>query len=182
MTAAIETIQHVDKTLNMMLDALQVAARGVQHSQQSVVELPIETLLANTCFAEEPIDVLRKNIQTCRQAAEDFAILTMWIAFEQHLMDRLVAECQKMQDSIASDFNNDVFKRVSTMVKYWRVDDALDLIKPLVGSDMVGQAKQIKRYRDWIAHRNPDKARPSKPDVDTVQLVLTQLISDLNIK
>ena len=48
----------------------------------------------------------------------------------------------------------------------------LDMIKPMVGSDLAGQAKNIKKYRDWIAHRNPRKATPARIDLQTTRELL----------
>ncbi|MFP4246156.1 MAG: hypothetical protein ACLFQ1_03160 [Halochromatium sp.] len=55
------------------------------------------------------------------------------------------------------------------------VKNALDLLKPLIGSYNVGQAKQIKRYRDWVAHRNPHKPTPAKIDPEFTRALLTRL-------
>jgi hypothetical protein len=60
-------------------------------------------------------------------------------------------------------------------VEYWRLDESLDLLAPIIGSHAVGRAKQIKRYRDWIVHRNPRKPSPDKIDPATAKVLLADL-------
>ncbi len=56
------------------------------------------------------------------------------------------------------------------------MDDVLDLFKPLVDPDQIGIAKQIKDYRDWIAHRNPNQPPPAQTEPRTANSVLAAII------
>jgi hypothetical protein len=73
-----------------------------------------------------------------------------------------------------------VFEKIVNAVEYWRIDEALDLIKPLVGSDLAGSAKSIKKYRDWIVHRNPRKPAPAKVDPQYAKEILKQITDTLD--
>src|SRR5260370_38465306 len=50
---------------------------------------------------------------------------------------------------------------VTQGVERWRPDDRLDILKGFVNPERVGQAKEVRKFRDWIAHKNP-RRRPSK--------------------
>jgi hypothetical protein len=56
------------------------------------------------------------------------------------------------------------------------LDDLLDLFKSLVEVDKIGVAKQIKDYRDWIAHRNPKRLPPAQTEPRTAYSVLAAII------
>jgi len=92
---------------------------------------------------------------------------------------RLQSECRRMQAQPATDFNRGVADKVADDIEYWQIDKALDLMKPLVGRDDVGLARQIKQYRDWVAHRNPRKKTPAKIDPESAEAILTRLAAAL---
>ena len=45
----------------------------------------------------------------------------------------------------------------------------------------VGQVKQIKQYRDWIAHQNPNKPTPTQATPETAFDVLTRMIEQIRL-
>lgn len=179
MTVAIEAIDRVGRTLDITRDALQVVAREVRRKERSGIK--VSATLANTLFEESSLLEWQNEMVLCKQAADDFAILSLWAIFERRLMTRLEDECRKMQDILPSTFNQTVLNKVIDTVEFWRIDEALDLIKPLVGGDLVGQAKQIKRYRDWVAHRNPHKPIPAQIDPATAIVILKNIAAAFDI-
>ena len=42
----------------------------------------------------------------------------------------------------------------------WKIEDVLDLFKRDIDAQLIGDAKNIKKHRDWIAHRNPRRPSP----------------------
>lgn len=159
----------------MTKDALYIISRVATRSDPAT-QLQV---FARTGFEESPPQQLEEEVRTCRQAAEDFAILSMWAIFERQLIKRLEHECLKMKLEDASGFNQGLFEKLLKAIEYWKIGEALDLAKPLVGSELIGQIKQVKQYRDWIAHRNPRKPTPTKTDADTVERLLCQAIQAL---
>lgn len=86
-------------------------------------------------------------------------IIALWAVFERKMIDYLHAFINKhmfrdKNSHICLQFRNIIGKEI----EYWKTDDVLDCFKGLVNSDLIGYAKQVKQYRDWIAHRNPKKA------------------------
>ena len=64
-------------------------------------------------------------------------------------------------------------------VERWQIDDILDLFKSVIDSSRIGQAKQVKRFRDWVTHKNPRKGTPTKVDPQTTYVLLSGIIDDV---
>jgi hypothetical protein len=49
---------------------------------------------------------------------------------------------------------NPVYEHFKKEVEFWKSDDILNLLKeiPSIDKNLIGQAKSILRYRNWIAH------------------------------
>ncbi|MCX7113641.1 MAG: hypothetical protein NTX45_26865 [Proteobacteria bacterium] len=47
-------------------------------------------------------------------------------------------------------------------------------------SRIAGQAKGIKKYRDWVAHRNPRKPTPARVDPQTARELLKIIAAALD--
>lgn len=90
----------------------------------------------------------------------------MWVVFERCLVEYLqqIVNVPTTSGTISTaylDIREEVLKRVVQDVEWWKVDDKLDLVKPLLTPNFVGRLKQIKHYRNWLAHRSSEVA-PSK--------------------
>jgi hypothetical protein len=94
-------------------------------------------------------------IETSRQASDDLTIVSLWATFERHLVQYLQTKSQKLREIEPSELGVRLQDRLNEDLERWRPDDILDLFKGQVDSNLIGQAKQIKDYRDWIAHKNP---------------------------
>jgi hypothetical protein len=180
MTAAVEAIERVNKTWILTQEALSIVRREI-YSQNKQAKIA-SCILTSTVFEEHSLHQAEIDITECKQAAEDYAILSMWAIFERHLIIRLEYECEKMQVIPPTAFNQRVFEKMTSTIEYWRIDDAIDLIKPLVGGDLAGQAKSIKKYRDWVAHRNPRKPTPAKIDPQTTREILKIIAAAIDNK
>lgn len=174
MNATVNAIEQISRTWALTQESLSIVRQEVRKQYQTTDIL--SRVLARTSFEEGGWSDAEADIATCKQASEDFAIMAMWAVFERQLIGCLEDECKKMQGNQPSDFNQLVFKQLAISIERWQIDKALDLIKPIVGRDLAGQAKNIKKYRDWIAHRNPRKATPARIDPNTARELL-KLIS-----
>jgi hypothetical protein len=164
---AVDAINEVWLTYQVTKDALKITTHGIN---RGAIEL-----LQDTFFINSSTDKAKNDLAICRRAAGDYAILSMWAIFERYVSDALVRENGKMLDVPPSEFNSALHRKIEEAIEYWRANDVLDLIKPLVGADLVGKAKQIKRYRDWLAHKNPKKASPG----NVPPTVAYQVFSDI---
>ena len=170
MTSTANAIDQVSRTWALTQESLTIVRREIRRQNNTPVNQ--SRILARTSFEEGALSDIESDIAACKQAAEDYAIIAMWAVFERRLIARLEDECKKMQGNRPSEFNQLVFEELATSVERWQIDKVLDLIKPMVGGDLVGQAKNIKKYRDWIAHRNPRKTTPARVDAQTARELL----------
>lgn len=137
-------------------------------------------LLNKTSFKNSSIDEAEQKIKTSRKNADDYVILSLWVIFERQLFDILTLETQIMSTNNPNIFTQEVHKKIEYELEYWRVDEVLDIFKTIIDPQMIGQVKQIKKYRDWLAHKNPKKSMPQivTPKMAyTVLSEVTQLIT-----
>ncbi len=166
-----DAIEDIWQTFHMTMDALKVTLRAVRRADLR--------LLRNTNFIDSVQPAIEVDVEICRRAVSDHAILSMWAIFERRIIVKVAAESRKILDDPPSPFNCALFQKVEDAIEYWRTEEVLDLIKPLVGSDLVGDAKQIKKYRDWMAHKNPKKPSPANVTPEFAYRVLSELSRQL---
>lgn len=170
--SADDAIEEIWLSYQMMTGAFTVTARGLSHGSID--------LLKGTYFIDSIPDVVKRDFEICRIAAEDYAIFAMWAVFERQVISALVEESEKMIKKPSSEFNSGVHKKIVDSIEYWRADDILDLLKPLVGGDLAGKAKQVKRHRDWLAHKNPKKPSPGNVPPAVAYQVLLEIVRRLS--
>ena len=85
-----------------------------------------------------------------------------------------------MLDKRANLLAKAIQKKIENDFEFWRFDDALNLLKYVLDPQLVGQAKQIKQYRDWIAHRNPKKPPKTNVSPEAAYRVLSTIVSQLS--
>ncbi len=178
MTYAVEQLDAVWRTWRFQHDALRVVLRTLRRRAE---DAKAPGMLAKTLYEVAETAQCERDIQACQKTAAEFAVLGMWAIFERRVLQRLEQECHKMLVQPANSFNAAVTAKVAGDVEYWKIDQALDLIKPLVAdAGLLGQAKQIKQFRDWVAHRNPRKPTPPQTDPGMVRVLLKQLVRALD--
>lgn len=150
------------------IDCLKVASRSVEKGELY--------LMSNTKFVGSAIGEAKMMITESRASADDLIIVSLWAVFERKLTEYVQAEGRRLLQSAPTNFNAQVHKKVENEMEYWRTDDILDLFKTVVSADLIGNAKQVKRYRDWIAHKNPKKGRPSNVPPINAYRILSEII------
>jgi len=137
-------------------------------------------LMDKTKFLGTTVDEAKKLIEESRKYVDDHVIVSLWAIFERKLIEYLHKETdEKLLQENPSEFSKQVIKKLEDKVEYWRVDEILDLFKTMIDSDLIGNAKQIKKYRDWIAHKNPKKAQPTNVSPQDAYNILSKIISKL---
>lgn len=123
---------------------------------------------------------MQKNrIKEGRSDANDYVILSLWAAFERIIMEYLRIQAHKILDNPPTELNRKVHRKVDLEMEYWKSDDILDMFKTIINPDLVGQAKQIKRYRDWVAHRNIAKGPPANVPPKKAYEILSEILCQL---
>lgn len=153
------------------LDCLKVASRSVEKGDLY--------LISKTNFVSSAVDSAKLKIKESRISADDLVIVSLWAIFERKLVEYLHAEGKKLIQRIPSNFNKQVHKKIENEMEYWRTDDILDLFKSVVSSDLIGNAKQVKKYRDWVAHKNPKKGSPTNVMPTMAYKILSEILLEL---
>jgi len=116
-------------------------------------------ILVRTHFASQTKEEAEQLLKETIKESNDLFVLSLWANFERFVRDYLQKKGKKLQEisppTLASSFYQHLYKEL----EYWKANDILNILKGLLtDKNLIGQAKQILEYRDWIAHgRNPDK-------------------------
>jgi hypothetical protein len=135
--------------------------------------------MSKTIFVGSTIDDAKLMVKESRGSVEDFLIVSLWAVFERTLLEYVQLEGRKLLRNIPTKFNTQVHKKVDNEMEYWKSDDILDLFKAVVSPDLIGNAKQVKKYRDWIAHKNPKKGAPQNVPPSTAYRILSAIMSEV---
>ncbi len=150
------------------IDCLKVAYRGIEKNELH--------LMNRTRFVGSAVDEAKMMIKGSRENIDDSVIVSLWAIFERKIIEYLQIEGRKILQKAPTAFNAEVHGKIENEMEYWKSDDILDLFKPIVNPDLIGNAKQIKKYRDWIAHKNPKKGPPSNVPPQTAYRILSDII------
>lgn len=132
--------------------------------------------MRGTAFIARPVKDVEGEVQRFENRLDESAVRALWSTFERHIIDHAVASIGVHGDS--GPFAVSLRDYLTRQVEYARFDDLLDVYKKVVDSNLIGRAKQIKDYRDWIVHRNPRKIVPST-DSRSARDVLGAIIDQL---
>lgn len=94
------------------------------------------------------------------EAIKDLFIIDAFAAFERLLRKRVLDSLESQKNALSANLVQ-VVRNESEFIK---IETLLDVLKNFVGSNRIGLIKQIKRYRDWVAHgKRPLTYSPVKP-------------------
>jgi hypothetical protein len=153
------------------LDCLKIASHAVFKNDMA--------LLNKTSFFGSPHQTAHNQIEASRRDADDYVILAMWAAFERTLLGAVQAESQRMLAGTPGDLAIAVHGKMAHEIEYWRIDDVLNLFKVIIDPHLIGQTKQVKQYRDWVAHRNLKKGSPQMVLPQTAYRILAEMLRQL---
>jgi len=154
-----------------MTDCLKVASKNIEKNELHLMD--------RTGFVSRSVDEAKVMIKDSRDNADDFVIVSLWAVFERKILEYLQIEGRKILQKAPTVFNTQVHSKIENEMEYWKIDDILDLFKAFVDPNLIGNAKQVKKYRDWIAHRNPKKGPPSNVPPQTAYKILSDIISEI---
>ena len=94
------------------------------------------------------------------EAIKDLFIIDAFAAFERLLRKRVLDSLESQKNALSANLVQ-VVRNESEFIK---IETLLDVLKNFVDSKRIGLIKQIKRYRDWVAHgKRPLTYSPVKP-------------------
>ncbi|MGZ8175675.1 MULTISPECIES: hypothetical protein [Methylobacter] len=169
--SASNTVDDIWRSYQITLDCLKIA-------NHSIVNNDISSL-AKTGFIGSPQDEAKRQIMESRSNADDYVILSLWASFERTLLSYVQGESNRILAEPTTNFTRSVHQKIDDEIEYWRVDDILNIFKTIISPDLIGQAKQVKKYRDWVAHRNIKKGSPPNVPPQTAYTILSEILKQL---
>ena len=107
---------------------------------------------------------------------DDGAIVSMWSHFERFIIEFVQAQSAQLEQAHPPTFSVRLAAKFVDEVERWRPAEMLDLFRDEFAATELGEIKRIKRYRDWIAHRNPKLETPNRPTPNAAFRVLSDVI------
>ncbi len=74
----------------------------------------------------------------------------------------------------------ELYGKFENDVEYWKSDDVLDLFSKDIDAQLIGDAKNIKKHRDWIAHRNPRRPSPGAVTPAFAYKILSEVLERIS--
>ncbi|MGO9264660.1 MAG: hypothetical protein ACLQBA_07185 [Candidatus Binataceae bacterium] len=102
--------------------------------------------------------------------------MALWAWFERHLIEYAKLRAGVVETTNPLAFAQELKSKVTKEIEHWRIDELLDVFKSIVEGKQIGIAKQVKDYRDWIAHRNPNRLPPAQTDPTAAYSLLATII------
>ena len=154
-------------------DALRVSQRAsIKHERQLFNDLQV--LQSAPKKAESALTAARER-------ADEFVILAMWAEFERYLIEFFETRTSSLRTRSPRVLWRKLGIHISQGVENWKGDERLDLLKGFVDPQRVGQAKQVKEFRDWVAHKNPRKKPSAIVDPVTAYQLLSEILAVLAV-
>ncbi len=99
----------------------------------------------------------QETAKKAEQALADSTVLSLWIVFERCLTAHLQGFITLSASTRLTEMMN---VHIQEDIERWKMSEKLDMTESLLNAhshpNLVGNLKQIKNYRDWVAHRNPN--------------------------
>lgn len=167
----INPLDAVYKAFAVANDCFRVATRTIQSQH--------EELIRRTQFIGATPQEANTALQDAAKQASDLAILALFATFERFVIEHLQTANRLLAAGYPQGYSSKLAEKFESEVEYWRFGEILNLFKDEVDADLIGQVKQIKRYRDWIAHQNPSKPTLTQARPETAFDVLTRMVEQI---
>lgn len=153
-------------------DCFKMAARIVRQQESKFAK--------GTKFLSSSVEEAATWIENSRKDADDYFVLSLWVTFERYIINYLRAKSEKIKEIEPQSLAANLYEKLDSEIEYWRIDEMLDLLKGPIDASLIGNAKQIKAYRDWIAHRNERKPSPGQVTPRSAYFVLSAVIENIS--
>ena len=131
---------------------------------------------------ESAKDLLEKT----EEEIADLFVLNLWVIFERFVRNYLQQKGMALQKHVQPpEFGEALYQYFNEEVDSWNPKEVLDkllktgIFKNENGKKLIGSAKQILAYRNWVAHKNPKKKPSIKILPKTAYDTLNEIIETL---
>jgi hypothetical protein len=165
---ASDALDRVMAEYRLNRDVLKIAGRAANAGEKR--------LLTSTGFYARPEEEVRGELKGMGERLDHITVLNLWVIFERYVLDHVGSQARLLSAAAPAGFATNLESKVRSEMEYWRFDDVLKLFAGWLDPDVLGQAKQIKDYRDWLAHRNESNVPPIIAQPASVRSVLGALM------
>lgn len=166
-----DSIKDLFATYRRLRDCLKIASRAVDTENLRMLE--------GTEFVGQGKIQAASWIEETRKTVDDLSVVALWASFERYVIEYTQKRAVPLGATEPLDFGKRLHKKVEDEVERWRADEILDLFKGVIEPQQIGLAKQVKEYRDWVAHRNPNRLPSAQTEPKSTYNVLFTILDAL---
>jgi hypothetical protein len=152
-------------------DCLRIARRALSRRERA--------LFSKTALLSPQKAGAESLIEESRIKSDEFVIVALWAEFERFLIAYLQDKSKAVARQRPKKLSFALQGHLEEQIERWQIDDILNLFKTVIDPTRIGQAKQVKQFRDWVAHKNPRKGEPAKIDPQTAYVLLSGIIAEI---
>lgn len=187
-------IKH-DNPLPSVLEAFYAARDAVRVTRRIIPELKAKEPNCQNEIFHQRRKLLNRTVFISHKSAKDLLenteeeirdlfVLNLWVVFERFVRIYLPNITLFIDSNQNIDFCKALQLHFNKKIEYLNSEELLDFLKISFfntegGSTLIGSAKHILKYRDWIAHKNPKKQPPVKIVPETAYDTLNEIIEAL---
>lgn len=160
-----------------LLQGFQPVWNWKRVSQKALDEL--EASLRRRLEEQEDSEVRGEleQLRPCREELENFTMLSLWAVFEETL-NTWLAQRTHWAGASSTQEDKKIREGLLRRVQYWSIAEKIDALKSVLGSDIATDLHDLRRWRDWVAHRKTGP-RPQAVDIDMAQDLLIAVLTSL---
>jgi hypothetical protein len=117
-----------------------------------LIRLHPESVPKDSLFTGQTLEEARNLLQQATAEVDDLTIVSLVAVFEQRILDHLTDIVKTLQSQQQGVLPLEVLKYGLDKAERWYFPDVLDFFKVPVATEVIGQAKQIYQYRNYVAH------------------------------
>ncbi|MBF0472275.1 MAG: hypothetical protein HQK91_04265 [Nitrospirae bacterium] len=146
---------------------------------RNIQEINEHKLFDNTKFIDSDKVEIEILLEKTQKEADDYYMLYLWVTFERFIINFLSIKGEKLIDDKPELFADNFYCKFKENIERWRFDDVLDLFDEVLDKSLIDNVKKIKRYRDWIGHRNKKKKKPIAFNPYEVYNILIAMVKEI---
>jgi len=133
----------------------------VKNSHKIDNNIVANAILKKYKLSSQKKDDIKIIIDNSKKELDNLTIVSLWAVFEAFLNDNLKKQTDKITLGIVDPISNEIINYALKGVDRWLKDEVLELFKIIISNSyIVGNVKDIYKYRNWISHGKSGEKPP----------------------